>query len=523
MIFPRSIRWRLLAWLAFLLVLLLAGFGVTAYQLQKKSRLQQIDDELEKRVAALTADVSGIVQMSRRFEEGPGRMSEGGPQRAEPGNRPPLREPSPEGGAEGFGGGPPRGGFRKDLRIDLRGPGRPPWDDPESRPLELTAQTLGLFDQADTNAFYFAAWGRSGRLMKASANAPGDIAYPAAPRTELGLRVQQRGDFREMARFTEIGECVLAGRNIGPDLAAMDRFAGWLVLAGGAVLAFGLGGAWWVAAGALRPVENIGATAKRISEGNLSERIDLAETEGELGRLAGVLNATFARLETAFAQQRQFTADASHELRTPLAILISETQTALARPRSAEDYRETVEACLEAAQQMRRLTESLLQLARFDAGQEPMQREPLDLADLARTCADRIRPIAVEHGLSLTCDLAAAPTSGDSDRLVQVINNLLSNAIHHNRPTGTIRVVTRTEGMQAVFAVEDTGHGIPAEDLPHLFKRFYRADKARRRTEGRNGLGLAISRAIVEAHGGTLTASSEPGKGSIFTARLPQV
>jgi two-component system, OmpR family, sensor kinase len=183
-----------------------------------------------------------------------------------------------------------------------------------------------------------------------------------------------------------LGDCVLAGRVITADLAAMQRFAGWLVAAGGAVLALGLWGGWLLATRAIRPVEVISATASRISEGNLSERISVADTDNELGHLAGVLNSTFARLEAAFAQQKQFTADASHELRTPLTVLISEAQTALARDRSAAEYRETVEACLDTAQQMRRLAESLLQLARFDAGQERMERNTIDLAEMTRVC-----------------------------------------------------------------------------------------------------------------------------------------
>src|SRR5207247_3191460 len=121
----------------------------------------------------------------------------------------------------------------------------------------------------------------------------------------------------------------------------------------------------------------ISAAASRISAGNLSERIGGTDPDTELGRLVGVLNSAFARLEAAFAQQRQFAADASHELRTPLAVIISETQTVLARERSAAEYRETVAACLDTAQQMRRLTESLLDLARLEANQEQMKREPL--------------------------------------------------------------------------------------------------------------------------------------------------
>src|SRR5205823_4097475 len=146
-----------------------------------------------------------------------------------------------------------------------------------------------------------------------------------------------------------------------------------------------------------------------------------------------VLNSTFARLEAAFAQQKQFTADAAHELRTPLAVIISEAQTTLARERNASEYRETVEACLETAQQMRRLTESLLELARFDAGQETMQRSSFDLAETARTCVNLIRPLAALKNIQIHCELATATVKGDPDRLRQVITNLLSNAVQYNK------------------------------------------------------------------------------------------
>ena len=125
-------------------------------------------------------------------------------------------------------------------------------------------------------------------------------------------------------------------------MIAMRRFKLWLLAAGGTVLAFGLGGGWWLTSRAMRPVDDISVAASRIAEGNLSERIDVAETDSELGRLASVLNSTFARLEAAFAQQTQFTADASHELRTPLAVIISEARTTLARARSAAEYRESI-------------------------------------------------------------------------------------------------------------------------------------------------------------------------------------
>ena len=152
------------------------------------------------------------------------------------------------------------------------------------------------------------------------------------------------------------------------------------------------------------------------------------------------MNSTFARLEAAFAQQKQFTADASHELRTPLAVLISEAQTALARGRSAGEYRQTVEACLDIAQEMRRLTESLLELARLDANHGHIKREPLDIADIARASVDRIRPFAQQRNIQIHCDLSPAKASGNADQLTLVLTNLITNAIHYNKPSGEIRV-----------------------------------------------------------------------------------
>ena len=407
------------------------------------------------------------------------------------------------------------------------GPDSKPWrgwpDIPRAAPdVRLAPQTLSLFDEAKPNGFFFAIWSRAGTLLKCSTNTPADVSRPA--RIEAGTRVhlRTRGASREAFHFTGIGECVLAGRPIAADLKALQRFAWLLVAAGGAVLALGLGGGWLLATRAIRPLEDISATAVRISAGSLSERINVADTDSELGRLAGLLNATFARLEAAFAQQKQFTADASHELRTPLAALITEAQATLARERNAAEYRETVEACLDTAQQMRRLTQSLLELARFDAGQETIERTPLDLAEQTRACIELIRPLADARGIRIHGNLEPAGALGDADRLSQVITNLLTNAVQYNKDHGKIRVSTRTDNQGAVLTVADTGIGIAPEDLPHLFKRFFRGDKARARADGRSGLGLAICKAIVDAHGGVLEVSSQPGAGTEFVVRLPR-
>ena len=497
--FTHSIRWRLQAWLAFLLVCVLSGFGVTVYQLHRLNQFNQLDEELGRRVAALNTAVRGGP---------PPEFDHGRPQF---GGRPEHSDPDDDSAHPV----PPRG------RPDFPPPGRPREMRFGPRALRFSPELLSLFDETQTNGFYFAAWTRDGSLLKRSTNAPPDLALPERPGRDARTHRRMRDAFREAYYFTGLGDCVLAGRSITADLDAMRQFAWWLLAAGGAVLALGLGGGWRLTTRAIRPIEEISAAASRISAGNLSERIRGPGTNNELGRLAGVLNSTFGRLDAAFSQQRRFTADASHELRTPLAVIISETQTALARERTAEEYRETVEACLDTAQQMRRLTESLLELARLDAGQEQIQSSSQDLAQIARNCVERIRPLAAQSHIPIHCDLALAPVMGNADQLAQVVTNLLANAIHYNKPSGDIRVSSRTEDKTALLVVADTGQGIAAEDLPHIFERFYRADTSRSRAQGRSGLGLAICKAIVDAAGGSIEVKSQVGEGATFTVRFP--
>jgi len=289
---------------------------------------------------------------------------------------------------------------------------------------------------------------------------------------------------------------------------------------GGIILIFGLAGGWWFVSRALRPIESISAAAVKISAGDLSQRINVAEAESELGQLAAVLNSTFARLESAFAQQKQFASDAAHELRTPVAVILTQTQTALNRERDAASYKETVEACQRAAQRMRKLIKSLLELARLDAGQEKLKRLQFDFSKTVEDCVELIRPIAEERRVKIIPELEPLEISGDSERLAQVVTNLLTNAIQYNRDGGEVRVKLKIKDGFAALKISDTGTGISTEDLPHVFKRFYRGDKSRTGASN-SGLGLAISKAIVEAHGGTIEVASKEDAGAIFRVKLP--
>jgi signal transduction histidine kinase len=506
--FLNSIRWRLQIWYGLILVAVLAGFGLTAYQLERNRRFRDLDDELQKRV--------NIVSGALGFGLGP-RSG----QRDLPGR--PLRP------GEFFPDGPrgserperPNRGFEPPDDNRPRAEDHPPRD-PASGPrpgdFHLGPRQAALFDETDTNGFYYVLWRPDGAMIARSSNAPPALLTPPPRSPQERPFPVTRAPFREIFHFTPPGETIVAGRNISREMAELHRTGWTLAGVGGGVLLLGLAGGWWLASRAIRPIKDISSTAAKISAGDLSQRIMSSDTENELGQLALVLNSTFARLEAAFAQQKQFASDAAHELRTPIAVMLTQTQSTLNRDRTPEEYRQTLEACQRAAQRMRRLIESLLELARLDAGQETMKRLPFDLSETAKDCVEAIRPLAEERQIKVECELPPVECFGDPDRLAQVVTNLLTNAVNYNQSTGFVRIEARTHNGSAFLTVSDTGQGIPADELPHLFKRFYRADKAR--TDGRSGLGLAISKAIVEAHGGTIEVISELGKGTSFTVRL---
>jgi heavy metal sensor kinase len=369
--------------------------------------------------------------------------------------------------------------------------------------------------------YFFVIWYRDGTVLERSADAPLNAPIPEGVERDTLPHFRSRGELREAVFCSGLGECMMIGRSLAADPAGLGGL-GWSLLAiGGTVLALGLGVGWWITSRAFRPLEEISEAAVRISRGQLSERIVMTKEGAEVAQLAAVLNRTFARLEAAFMRQQQFTADAAHELRMPLTILISETQTTLARERSAAEYRETVEGCLDTAQQMRMLTETLLDLARLDNAETGLTREKVDLATAARDCVQRLSGLAEREHVTLRSELQPVWVMGVRARLEQVITNLLSNAISYNKVGGEVRIACGAEGESACVTVADTGIGISSVDLPHIFDRFYRADRARSRAQGHTGLGLAICKTVIEAEGGTIDATSTPQVGTTLRVRLP--
>ena len=383
-------------------------------------------------------------------------------------------------------------------------------------PGQLPPREQNLFEGMPGQAFYYAVWLRDGRQGAGSAPA----GVPRPERVPGPPVFRSRGNFRECFHDTPAGDCVLVGRDIGDELAGLRRTAWLLAGSGGAVFLLGLAGGWWIGARALRPIAEISATAAKISDGDLGERIRPADSESELGQLARDLNNTFARLQDAFARQTQFTADASHELRTPVAVVLAQTQSALARERPAAEYRESLAACQRSAQRMRGLIESLLVLARFDSDETAEADELCDLAGIAAESVALLEPLADEKNVRISLEAAPAHCRGNAGQLAQAVGNIVSNAICYNRPGGSVRVAVHPEADGAALTVTDTGQGIAPEDLPHIFERFYRVEKSRSAGQEHSGLGLAITKAIIEKHGGTIDVASEPGAGTTFRVRF---
>src|SRR5262249_53023371 len=353
-------------------------------------------------------------------------------------------------------------------------------------------ETLALF--GEEAGYYFVIWFRDGTVLASSSNLPADVRPPQRDERDTLPHFRTTGEWREVLHCSGIGECALTGRSLSTDLAAIRAFGLKLILYGTLVLGVALGVGWWITTTALQPVTHISAAAERISTGSLHQRVRVADPDTELGRLATVLNNTFARLEAAFARQTQFTADAAHELRTPLAVLISEGQRVLSRERTTDEYRDAVAGMLDAAQQMRQLTETLLALARLDGPDASIPPSPVDLASCAMSAFNRFGPQALARNVRLHAEAELVFALGRPDRIDVVVTNLVSNAIVYNRPAGEVWIRTRREGSDAVLEIADTGIGIGPADLPHIFERFYRADKSRSRADGHAGLGLAISR-----------------------------
>ena len=267
---------------------------------------------------------------------------------------------------------------------------------------------------------------------------------------------------------------------------------------------------------------NLAIAARKIDVQQLSERLPVRGTGDEVDDVAKAFNETLGRLENSVDQMKQFTASISHELRTPLTAMRGEAEVALLEARSVEEYKHVLTSQLEEFDKLTHMINQLLVLARAEAGEIQWADQAVDLSTLILSMTEQMEPLATAKEIRLNSQVQAGVfVHGDTNWIERAILNLLDNAIKFTDDGGQVDVTLSAQKGDAVMCVQDTGIGIPADSLPHVFDRFFRAEPSRSKSVEGVGLGLALAKWIVEKHRGHIEAQSQMGKGSSFTVRLP--
>jgi len=366
---------------------------------------------------------------------------------------------------------------------------------------------LDEFCQALPSSNYIFVHGASGFVFR----------YPAGvPKPTKDFRMLQR-------QFSSAGE--LFDLEVGAPMAdvihTLDLLGLLLLSLLPVVIAIASVGGAWLSGRALKPVQELTAAAHTISIENLSGRLPVPETGDELARLTEVLNGMLGRLESAVKTLSQFAADASHELRTPVAVIRTTAELALRRDRPTEEYRESLQEVVSEAERMTKLIEDLLVLARSDTGSVEMPLEPIDVRDVVREACGEMRSLAELRQIRIEALLGEdhASISGNPAALHRLFLLLIDNALKYSHSGGEVVVRIQTIDSKIAVNIQDFGAGISASDLPHIFKRFYRADRSR--SSSGHGLGLALAESIARAHGAVINVETTEGAGSKFHVTFP--
>ena len=318
---------------------------------------------------------------------------------------------------------------------------------------------------------------------------------------------------------------VVAASSIRSTEVAIRELLGTMLVVAPLLVIASVGLSYVIAGHALRPVDHIIDEVRAISDGrSLHRRLPIEPSNDEIARLVVTLNEMIERLEKSFGALRRFTADASHELKTPLAVLRADVERSMSSSVSRAERLVALEEALQETTRMADLVDSLLTLARADEGRFDLHREPVSLEPLVRDVFETASILGEAAGITVVMpEVSPVMVLGDATRLRQLFLNLTTNAIKYTPRGGSVDLSLTSHVRTASFSVRDSGLGISAADLPHVFERFYRADRARSRSPERGGfgLGLAISQWIAEAHGGNIAVRSRLGRGSTFTVTLP--
>ena len=295
-----------------------------------------------------------------------------------------------------------------------------------------------------------------------------------------------------------------------------------LALGSGATLILAWVGSLWLAKKVLAPIEALCTGAETMSEADLGKRLAVDSPYREFRRLTQAVNSVLDQFQRGSEVQRNFCEIAAHEMKTPLTILQGNLEVALMKARTPEEYHEVLLNNLQQVDRLIALTRPLLTLAKFTSSKPPVNLVPLALEPLIQDLVDELILLADDRQITLRFESEPVPfVLGDAQWLKQALINLLDNALRYTPSGGSVIVRLQAVGQEVAVAVEDTGHGIEPENIPHLFERFYRTDWARAKDSAGTGLGLPIVKEIMDAHGGSISVTSEVNKGSVFTLRLP--
>ena len=496
------LKWQIQLWHALILLVVLSLLGTGFYFYEKDHRMAGVDEKLDAFVHRL---MGPIVQRGKPPRHGGDRR----------GPLAPMPDPTPT---------PPDGTFPGgwERRVSaVEGMGR------------RTQRTPGDGGMDEHSVFEEKAVPQGFYAWVVSIHDP-SRTYLSSNLPEISLPVDMQGGYFLRTRNAQFREIFHVNPDavslIGVDLNTVYRSLDLLklqifgVLAGIFIISLAVGSG--LVARVVSPVARIENTASEIAGGDLSARIPQdtrIRTASEFERLAKHLNIAFTQLEAAFNRQTRFTADASHELRTPLTVLLAQVDYGLKRMREPHEYVRILGMCQRSSQRIQRITEQLMELARYDSGQVRLTWETLSLETMIRAMVEELEPFAESAGHRLVTEVEDDTFRCDPFRLEQVLTNLVNNAIQHNADPITITLHGRMEETGAVIEVSDNGKGIQPENLDRLFDRFFQEspDRHSEDPDANTGLGLSISQAIVEAHHGSLSVRSAPGVQTIFTLRLP--
>jgi heavy metal sensor kinase len=356
---------------------------------------------------------------------------------------------------------------------------------------------------------------------------PKAVAKPAKPQDFASVRIEGAGSNELLIATVPFASgqqkyLIEAGGSALPIRDVLRRFLISFLVGLSVVLALAIWGGFWVIKWALAPVKNITLTAEEITSHQLDKRLPTVDTGDEIARLSKTLNQMIGRLEESFQIVNRFTADASHELRTPLTIIRGELETSLLDESLSENVRETIYSLIEETENLSTIVQCLLSLSRLDSGSAQMEKVRLSFGDLVWSTMEQMVPLAEEKHVALTAQgEGKVEVEGDRVRLKQVVVNLLDNAIKYTPADGSVTVGLNVSGGQAQLEILDSGPGIAESDLPHVFKRFFRAEKVRLGTFEGAGLGLSIVQSICTAHGGLVKVENRANGGCRFVVQLP--